>query len=87
MFKGRVVFDGSDVIDQDKNATLFQELAVSATAQASEAADASGLPPRHDLQQADARHTHAQLAWGGTPTWAMLPKEAWPESWAGMRDP
>ena len=25
-FKGRVVFDGSDVVDQDKNVALFQEL-------------------------------------------------------------
>eukprot|EP00959_Pyramimonas_sp_CCMP1952_P094025 1966827-Pyramimonas_sp.AAC.1 len=25
-FKGRGVFDGSDVVDQDKNVALFQEL-------------------------------------------------------------
>ena len=28
-FKGRVVFDGSDVVDQDKNVALFQELSSS----------------------------------------------------------
>eukprot|EP00959_Pyramimonas_sp_CCMP1952_P091026 1905887-Pyramimonas_sp.AAC.1 len=40
-FKGRVVFDGSDVIDQDKNAALFQEpSSCPATTQASKAADA-----------------------------------------------
>ena len=39
-FKGRVVFDGSSVKDQNKDVALFQELSSSpATMQASKAAD------------------------------------------------
>eukprot|EP00959_Pyramimonas_sp_CCMP1952_P003909 82384-Pyramimonas_sp.AAC.1 len=87
-FKGRVVFDGSDVINQDRNAALFQELSsCPATMQASKAADAYGLFEGHDIQQADARQAFTQSKLGGTPTWVRLPKEAWPKSWGGMIDP
>eukprot|EP00959_Pyramimonas_sp_CCMP1952_P430589 9018241-Pyramimonas_sp.AAC.1 len=42
-YKGRVVFDGSSVRDQNKDMALFQELSSSpATMQAGEAADAFG---------------------------------------------
>eukprot|EP00959_Pyramimonas_sp_CCMP1952_P101490 2123186-Pyramimonas_sp.AAC.1 len=87
-FKGRVVFDGSDVIDQNKNVALFHELSsCRATVQASKAADAYGLLEGHDIQRAGARQAYTQSTLGGTPTWARLPKEAWPESWGGMIDP
>eukprot|EP00959_Pyramimonas_sp_CCMP1952_P074400 1554445-Pyramimonas_sp.AAC.1 len=86
--KGRVVSDGSDVIDQDKNAALFQELSsCPATRQASKAADTYGLFEGRDIQQADARQTYTQPKLGGAPTWVRLPEEAWPESWGGMIDP
>ena len=50
-FSGRVVFDGTDVVDRDKNAVLFQELSSSpATAQARKAAETCGLFPGHDVQ-------------------------------------
>eukprot|EP00959_Pyramimonas_sp_CCMP1952_P348247 7294661-Pyramimonas_sp.AAC.1 len=40
-FKGSVVFDGSDVVGQDKSVAFFQELSsCPATMQASKAADA-----------------------------------------------
>eukprot|EP00959_Pyramimonas_sp_CCMP1952_P097232 2032467-Pyramimonas_sp.AAC.1 len=87
-FKGSVVFDGSDVVDQGKNLALFQELpSCPATRQASKSADTYGLFEDHDIQQADARQAHAQSKLGGAPTWVRLPKEAWPGSWAGMIDP
>eukprot|EP00959_Pyramimonas_sp_CCMP1952_P336140 7038560-Pyramimonas_sp.AAC.1 len=87
-FNGMVVFGGSDVVDQDKNVALFQEQSsCPATVQASKAADAHGLFEDHDIQQADVRQARAQSKLGGTPTWVRLPKEAWPESWAGMVDP
>eukprot|EP00959_Pyramimonas_sp_CCMP1952_P330278 6915558-Pyramimonas_sp.AAC.1 len=83
-FKGRVVFDGSDVVDQDKNVALFQELSSClATMQASKAADIYGLFEERDIQQTDARQACTQSKLGGTPTWARLPQEAWPESWGG----
>eukprot|EP00959_Pyramimonas_sp_CCMP1952_P001429 29295-Pyramimonas_sp.AAC.1 len=55
--------------------------------QASKAADTYGLFEGRDVQQADSRQAYSQPMLGGTPTWVRLPKEAWPESWAGMIDP
>eukprot|EP00959_Pyramimonas_sp_CCMP1952_P385277 8074602-Pyramimonas_sp.AAC.1 len=55
--------------------------------QASKAADTYGLFESRDIQQADARQAHAQSKLVGTLTLVRLPKEAWPESWAGMIDP
>ena len=81
-FEGRVVFDGSDVRDQDKNIALFQELSSSpATMQASKAADTYGLFPGHNLEQADACQAYTQSTLGGTPSWVRLAREAWPASW------
>eukprot|EP00959_Pyramimonas_sp_CCMP1952_P431504 9037070-Pyramimonas_sp.AAC.1 len=58
-YKGRVVFDGSDVRDQNRDVALFQELSSSpATIQASEAADTHGLFEGHDIQQADAKQAY-----------------------------
>ena len=89
-YKGRVVFDGSSVVDQDKNVALFQELSsCPATMQACKAADSYGCFPNHVIQQADAIQAYTQAELGGLPTWVRLPKEAWPDSWkeAGMIDP
>ncbi len=89
-FKGRVVFDGSDVRDQDRQVALFQELSSSpATMQASKAADAYGSLAGHSIQQADAIQAYTQSKLAGTPTWVRLPREAWPPHWesAGYKDP
>ncbi len=81
-FKGRVVFDGSDVMDQDKNIALFQELSSSpATMEAGKAADAYGMLPGHTIQQADAMQAYTQATLKGTKTYVSLPKEAWPAWW------
>jgi len=55
--------------------------------EAGKACDAFGLAAGHSVEQADAAqaYIHAQLK--GVPTWVHLPKERWPEKWAGMRDP
>eukprot|EP00959_Pyramimonas_sp_CCMP1952_P296716 6207383-Pyramimonas_sp.AAC.1 len=67
-YKGGVVFDGSDVRDQDKGVALFQELSSSpATMQASKAADAHGLFEGHDPQQFDAEPACAHSRFGGAP--------------------
>ena len=56
-FKGRVVFDGSYVRDQDRDVALFQELSsCPATMQAGKAADCHGCLPgrawgREDMDQ------------------------------------
>eukprot|EP00959_Pyramimonas_sp_CCMP1952_P362449 7590590-Pyramimonas_sp.AAC.1 len=70
-FKGRVVFNGYDVIGPDKNVALFEELSsCPATMQASTDADAFGVSPGHDIQQADARQSRTQSLLGVAPTWA-----------------
>jgi hypothetical protein len=77
-----VVFDGSDVRDQDKNIALFQELSSSpATMEAGKAADAYGMLPGHTIQQADAVQAYTQATLKGTKTYVSLPKEAWPDWW------
>ena len=89
-FKGGVVFDGSDVRDQEQQVALFQELSSSpATMQASKAADAYGSMTGNSIQQADAIQAYAQSKLGGTPMWVRLPKKAWPPSreTAGYMDP
>ena len=30
---------------------------------------------------------HAQSNLGGAPTWVVLPRDEWPDSWKGMRNP
>ena len=87
-YKGRVVFQGNNVKDENWNTALFQELGSSpATMEGGKACDAFGLAAGHFVEQADAAqaYIHAQLK--GVPTWVRLPKERWPEKWAGMRDP
>ena len=83
-FKGRVVFDGSDVRDQDRQVALFQELSSSpATMQASKAADVYAMFDGNDGEQSDARQAYTQSKLGGKATWVRLPKEAWPPHWEG----
>ena len=72
-FKGRVVFDGSSVKDQNKDIALFQELSSSpATMQASKAADTYGLFEGHDIQQADAKQAYTQSKLGHRPGFSCL---------------
>ena len=54
-FKGRVVFQGNNVRDQNWDAALFQELSsCPATLEAAKAADAYGLSTGKVTEQADA---------------------------------
>jgi hypothetical protein len=86
--KGRAVFQGNDVRDQNWDAAMFQELSsCPATMEAAKAADAYGLAPGHTLEQADAEQAYTQSRLGGTPTWVRLPPEARPAAWAEYRDP
>ena len=87
-FKGRVVFMGNNVKDENWNVALFQELSSSpATMEAAKAADCYGLFPGHEVEQADAEQAYTQALLGGTPTWVTLPPEAWPPAWKGMKGP
>jgi len=81
-FKGRVVFQGNRVIDQNYDAAIFQDLGSSpATMEASKLADFYGCAPDNVVQIADAEQAYIQADMTGTPTWICLPPEARPAWW------
>ena len=86
--KGRAVFQGNHVRDEAGNWAIFADLGSSpATMEAAKAADAYGLLPGHAVEQSDAEQAYTQAWLTGTATWVRLPRDQWPESWEGMRDP
>jgi hypothetical protein len=87
-YKGRVVFQGNQVKDENWEAAMFQELSsCPATVEAGKAADCFGMMPGHDLQQGDAVQSYTQSRLGGVETWIRLPEDQQPLSWKGIRDP
>ena len=87
-YKGRVVFQGNEVRDQNFDYAIFDELSSApASMAAAKAADAFGVCEGHDIQQADAEQAYIQSKLGGTKTWVRLPKDRWPAAWQGMKDP
>ena len=87
-YKGRVVFMGNEVRDQNFDYAIFDELSSApASMAAAKAADAYGVCESHVVQQADAEQAYIQSKLGGTPTWVRLPRDRWPAAWKGMRDP
>eukprot|EP00972_Heterocapsa_arctica_P072384 10691301-Heterocapsa_arctica.AAC.1 len=68
--KGRWVFQGSDVRDENHQTAIFQELCSSpATLEAAKSVDAYGLLPGHNVEQCHAQQAYVQSKLGGTPTW------------------
>ena len=58
-YKGRAVFQGNNVRDEDGNWAIFQELGSSpATMEAARCADAYGMSPGHDVEQCDAEQAY-----------------------------
>ena len=89
-FKGRVVFQGNRVKDENWDVAMFSDLSSSpASMEAGKAADAVGLFPGNTVEQADAEQAYTQAKLSGSPTWVRLPKDQWPASWkkANMVDP
>ena len=87
-FKGRVVFQGNNVKDENWDVAMFHELSSApATMQAAKAADAYGLLAGHAIECADGEQAYIQSKLGGTPTMIRLPKERWPAEWSHMSDP
>ena len=87
-YKGRAVVGGDNMRDETGNYALFQDLgSCPATMEAARAADAYGCLDGHDIQQCDAEQAYTQAELSGTPTWVRLPRDQWPASWAGMKDP
>ena len=80
-YKGRVVFRGSDVVDEHWDIAMFQELgSAPATMVAAKACDLYGLLEGHVIENADATQAYTQSLLGGTETWVSLPREEWPGS-------
>ena len=67
---------------------MFQDLGSSpATMEAAKAADAYGLCPGYDVEQADAEQAYVQADLKGPTTWVSLPPEARPPQWKDMKRP
>ena len=89
-YKGRVVFQGNNVWDQNAEVAMFQALtSAPATMQGSKTADLYGCLPGHITEQADATQAYTQSVLKGNPTWIILPRERWPPEWIkkGYKNP
>ena len=65
-YKCRVVFQGNNVRDESSQQAIFLELSsCPATMEAAKAADAYGLMPGNDSEQADAEQAYVQAKLGG----------------------
>jgi len=83
-FKGRDVFLGDNVKDQDFNYAIFEDLgSAPPTMEASRALDAVSLFPGYKQEQSDATSAYSQAFLKGADTWVVIPKERWPKSWVG----
>ena len=87
-FKGRVVFEGCHVKDEDKNWAIFSEItSCPATMEAGKACDAFGLLPGHEIECADGESAYTQAKLGGPPTWVRprvrLTRDRWLLEWEG----
>ena len=83
-FKGRTVFQGNNVRDENADAALFSELGSSpATMEAGKVLDAYGHAPGNGCQQADGKQAYTQTTLKGTETWVRLPRDRWPKEWVG----
>ena len=89
-FKARVVFGGDRIKDTCGNAVFFQEvgsvpstMAAARCAVAAKALAGDSL----DLLQSDCVKAYIQADLDGAPTFVRLPKEWWPDSFKGFKDP
>ena len=79
-FKGRTVFQGNNVHDENWDHALFAEMGSSpASMEAAKVLDAYGSQPGFSKQQADAVQAYVQALFKGTPTWVSLPRNRWPK--------
>ena len=78
-YKGRVVFQGSQVKDENWDNAMFSELSSSpATMQAAKACDCYVISKCNAIEVADAEQAYTQANLEGTKTWVRLPRERWP---------
>ena len=87
-FKGRTVFQGNRVVDQNWDNAIFQELgSAPAAMSATKMCDAYGLLPGHSIETADAEQAYINAKLEGARTYVRLPRERLPAKWKHMRDP
>ena len=81
-YKGRVVFQGNMVKDQDYEDAEFENLGSSpATMEASKSADAYGCIEGNHIEIADAEQAYIQADMKGKDTWIQIPEEDQPKWW------
>lgn len=81
-FKGRTVFQGNNVRDENSDHALFSELGSSpASMEAAKFLDAFGCQPGFSKQEAEAAQAYIQALFTGLPTWLSLPRNRWPAGW------
>ena len=81
-FKGRYVYQGNQVRDQNNEVAVFNSLSSTpATLEGSKACDAFGLMPGNEIQASDACQAYVQADFIGTRTRVEIPIEQWPQSW------
>ena len=87
-YKGRVVFQGNAVKNQNWEAAMFEDLGSSpATMEAGKAEDVGTLPG-YDVQRADAEQAYVPAPMRSpVKTWITLPRNQWPKEWEGVHRP
>jgi len=89
-FKGRDVFLGDQVRDQNHNWAIFDELGSSPPSmEASRVLDAFAMTKGYCSSSSDAVSAYTQAFLKGCATWVVLPRERWPSEWSelGYSDP
>ena len=87
-FKGRVVFQGNNVKNQNWERAVFADLGSSPSSmEARRFVRAFGLRPNYEIQLSDAAQAYLQAKIRGKPTWILLPRDQWPDSWRSMKKP
>ena len=78
-FKGRTVFQGNNVMDENSDTALVSELRSSpAATEAGKAVDAYGSQPGHTAEQNDGVQAYIQALTEGIETWVEIPRDRWP---------
>ena len=94
-YKGRVCYQGNNVVDETGSLAVFAELGSSASlASGARVVDAYALMHGHKGEQSDAPKAYTQCpmlkglpGYNEQESWVTLEPDQWPESWRGMKDP
>ena len=82
------MFQGNNVKDQDNNVAVFNDLASSASLMvAGKFVDFIASLPGNACEQGDAQQAYTQALLRGNETWIFLPRDQWPTSWKGYKNP